>query len=97
MSGDELNPSGTGLTTKEVLLEVRSDVKQVARDVGDLRSEVTVLTSQNLDQRVNALEGWADRINGRVNALMVVVTVGGGIIGATLALVTLLRVILPPN
>lgn len=85
MSDDEINPSATGLTAKELLLEVRSDVKQISRDV-------TVLTSQDLDSRVNALESWADRVNGRVNALIVLVSIAGGVLSIVLAL----RVLFPP-
>lgn len=96
MSGDDLSPGSTGLTAKEVLLEVRSDVKQIGRDVTDLSQTVTVLTSQNLDQRLNAIESWQDRMNGRVNGLIVLVSVLGGIIATLLGIVTLLRVVFPP-
>lgn len=84
MGEDELNPQATGLTTKEVLLEVRHDVKAMAKDVA-------ILTSQELDNRVNALESWADRVNGRVNALIVLVSVVGGVVGIAVAL----RVLFP--
>lgn len=86
MSDDDLNPSATGLTTKEVLLEVRADVKQIGRDV-------SILTSQDLDHRVNSLESWADRVNGRVNALIVVITIAGAILSIIIAL----RILFPAN
>lgn len=89
MSEDDLNPSATGLTAKEVLLEVRTDVKQISRDVA-------ILTSQNLDQRVNAIESWQDRVNGRISLLTAGVLFLGGLLGLALTVVTLLRVVLPP-
>lgn len=90
MSEDDLNPSATGLTAKEVLLEVRTDVKQISRDVA-------ILTSQNLDQRVNAIESWQDRVNGRISLLTAGVLFLGGLLGLALTAVTLLRVVLPPG
>lgn len=90
MSEDDLNPSATGLTAKEVLLEVRTDVKQISRDVA-------ILTSQNLDQRVNAIESWQDRVNGRISLLTAGVLFLGGLFGLALTVVTLLRVVLPPG
>lgn len=91
MSTDEdVRGSSPAMSTKDVLMELRTDVKAMS-------AVVTVMASQNLDQRVNALESWADRINGRVNVLMVVIGILGSIVGISLGVVTLLRVLFPPG
>lgn len=88
MSGDELNPNATGLTAKDLLLEMRADVKAMS-------TTVNVIASQNLDQRLNTIESWKDRIDGRVTALIVLVGVIGGILGIAIAVVTLSRMVAP--
>jgi len=90
MSGDDLAPNATGLTAKDVLLEVRTDVKAMTRDLA-------VLTSQNLDQRVNAIESWKDRIDGRVTMLLVLVSVVGTVLGIAVAVVTLSQLLGRPT
>lgn len=90
MGADDLNPNATGLTAKDVLLEVRTDVKAMSRDLA-------VLTSQNLDVRVNAMESWRDRVDGRVGALTVAVTVIGAILGIAVAIVTLAQLLGRPT
>lgn len=96
MSTDELSPGSTGLTTKEVLLEVRQDVKDTRQAINDLTSSVGILTSQNLDVRLNHIESWKDKVDGRVTVLIVLVSVVGGLLGIGLTVVTLLRVLFPP-
>lgn len=48
---DDLRGSAPVLTAKDVLLEVREDVRA-------MKSTVDVLASQHLDERVRALEAW---------------------------------------
>lgn len=74
MSGDEdLRGSAPMMTTKDLLLELWQDVKE-------LRKDMSVLTSQDLDERLSEVESWRDRVDGRVNALLVAVTVGGSLL-----------------
>ena len=49
VAGDDLRSTATVLTARELLLEVRSDVR-------DMKTSVDVLRSQNLHERVVALE-----------------------------------------
>lgn len=51
MSAEDLN--GMGLTAKELLLEVRADVK-------DIGHNVALLVGQNLDSRLHQLEVWRE-------------------------------------
>lgn len=83
---DDLRGSAPVMSTKDVLLEVRADVKALTKTVD-------VIASQDLDARVTRLESWADRINGRVSILMVLVTIIGGLLGIVIGAVTLVRVI----
>lgn len=68
---------------KEILMEVRADIKDLARTVSDLSNSVSIMNSQNLDNRVNDLERWRDRADGRLSLL----TVGVSFIGATMGIV----------
>jgi hypothetical protein len=52
MAADD-NLQGAGLTSKEILQEVRADVKSIARSVD-------MLVGQNLDGRLHALEVWKE-------------------------------------
>lgn len=56
------------MTTKDVLLEVRQDVKLMARNVD-------ILVSQNLDTRLNTVETWKDQLTGKMVAIAAVPTV----------------------
>lgn len=64
---DEVRGSTPVMTTKDVLLEVRADVKLMAKDVG-------ILVSQNLDTRLNAVETWKDQLTGKIIAIAAVPT-----------------------
>jgi hypothetical protein len=49
-------------THKELLMEIRDDVKAMGQSLA-------VLTSQNLDSRVNHIEQWMDKVDGRMSLL----------------------------
>lgn len=57
MSDENLN--GVGLTAKDLLVEVRRDVKDMAKNVD-------ILVSQNLDSRLKAVESWKDQLTGKI-------------------------------
>lgn len=59
---DEQREAGSVLTTKDLLLELRSDVKQI-------KSFVDVLSAANLPSRVDSLESSRDRSAGRNAAI----------------------------
>ncbi len=65
---DELRGSNPIMTTKDVLLEMRADVKVMARNVD-------VLVSQNLNSRLDAVESWKDQMTGRMIAISAIPTV----------------------
>jgi hypothetical protein len=67
---EDLRGSTPVLTARDVLLEVRADVR-------DMKSGVDVLLSQNLHDRVTAIERWQNRL------------IGLGFIGAILAVLAL--------
>jgi hypothetical protein len=75
-----------GLTVKDLLLEVRSDVKAMS-------AQLAVLGSQDLDNRVNRLEQWRDRADGRMSILTAGVAIIGGCLGILTAILTVLRFI----
>ena len=56
-SPDDLRGSTPILTAKDVLLEVRSDVRE-------MRTAVDILVSQNLAERVTSIEKWQNRVIG---------------------------------
>ena len=90
MSGDDLAPNATGLTAKDVLLEVRTDVKAMTRDLA-------VLTSQNLGPRMDSLEDWRQRVDGRMTMLVILVSVIGTVLGIAIAIVTLSQLLGRPT
>lgn len=60
MANDELRGSSPVMTAKDVLLEVRSDVKDIGKNVD-------ILVSQRLDERVKVLEsGTVTQVEHRV-------------------------------
>lgn len=73
-------------TTHDILIEVRDDIKLMGR-------QLAVLVSQNLDGRVNSLEAWKDRVDGRMSLLTAGVVFLGGlatILGGVIACITFL-------
>ena len=95
MSEGDLNPAATVLTTKEVLLEVRQDMKDTRVEVASVASSMSILMSQDLNGRLDKIESWKDKVDGRVNILIVLVTVVGTLLGMGLTVVTLLRLLFP--
>jgi hypothetical protein len=83
MSGsDDLRGSAPMLTAKDVLLEVRADVKAMSRNVD-------VLVSQQLDSRLNQLETWRDRVDGRVSVIQIGLASLGAAVAVLVGLATL--------
>jgi len=66
-SSEDLRGSTPVLTAKDVLLELREDVRS-------MRTSVDVLVSQDLSNRVTAIERWQNRL------------IGLGMVGTLLAL-----------
>lgn len=54
---EDLRGSAPVLTARDVLLEVREDVRQ-------MKSGVDILLSQRLDERVRDVERWQNRVIG---------------------------------
>lgn len=79
-SSTELRGSAPVLSAKDVLLEVRSDVKA-------MRGEVGILMSQHLDERITALERFMWRLIGIASI--------GAVLGALATMATLSRWLLP--
>lgn len=73
MSNDDLRGSAPVLNAKDVLLEVRTDVKLIGKNVD-------ILVSQNLNERVTALEKAQWKTAGVAAALGAVV---GAVVGKT--------------
>lgn len=67
---EDLRGSTPVLTARDVLIEVRTDVKA-------MKTGVDILLSQNLHDRVTAIERWQNRL------------IGLGFIGAALAVIAL--------
>jgi hypothetical protein len=75
-----------GMTTHDLLLEVRRDVKSNVRRLEDINGKVDIIISQNLDHRLNDIERWRHRVDGRVSVL----TVGIGFVGVGVAVLNFL-------
>lgn len=69
---DELRGSTPVLSAKDVLLEVRTDVKKIG-------TNVDILVSQNLNNRVTAIETWKAGVIGKSAGI-------GAAVGAGVAL-----------
>lgn len=65
--------SGEMLSEKEILLELRQDVKHLSEGVA-------VLTSQDLHNRVRAIEDWKSQMVGAMKSLRVGVAMIVGIL-----------------
>jgi len=70
------------MTTHELVVEMRDDVKSNVRQLAKMSSKVDILASQDLDARLDDVESWKDQIDGRVSVLTF--AVGG--IGAAITL-----------
>lgn len=77
MSSDDLRGSAPIFTAKDVLIEVRDEMRL-------MRSSVDILVSQNLNERVTAVEGWQNRVIGLASSARVL-----GIIATVLSIVAL--------
>ena len=79
---DELRGSTPVMTAKDVLLEVRSDVKGIAKNVD-------VLMSQNLDARLTALERSQMRGIGMAVGLSLAITLIGILLSISFAVMAM--------
>lgn len=70
MSESDLRGSTPIFTAKDVLIEVRDEVR-------GMKTAVDVLVSQNLNQRVDDLERSRDELTGLARISMVVATLAG--------------------
>lgn len=77
---EELRGSAPILTAKDVLLELRNDVK-------DMKSVVDVLAEQELNTRLNRVEAFQNRLIGISGAAAIL-----GLIATTLAIINALRI-----
>ncbi len=68
------------LSIKEIVLEIRDDVKAINARLDATNSRVEILNSQHLDDRVSGLEAWRNRIDGRMTMLTVGVGVAVGLV-----------------
>lgn len=67
-AGDgDLRGSAPIMSTKDILLEVRDDVK-------DMKRNVDILVSQDLDSRITNIELWKARVSGSVIAIAAAVS-----------------------
>ena len=82
----ELRGSAPILSAKDVLLEVRADVKAMSR-------QVDILVSQQLDGRLSALETWRDRVDGRVSVIQIGLAVVGSIVALLVGVLTITKLI----
>ena len=83
MSRDDVDGSESILTTKDILLEVRRDVRHMS-------TNVEILVSQDLDERLNALENWRAKSEGKSVAIAAIVSflvTAGGLLVAGVALI----------
>jgi hypothetical protein len=80
---EDLRGSTPVLTARDVLIEVREDVRY-------LRTSVDVLASQNLDSRLSVLEDWRSHHDGQVSSLRNVVLIFGSIIASIVGILTVL-------
>lgn len=83
MTDNDLRGSAPILTAKDVLLEVRDEVKH-------MRSAVDVLVSQNLDLRVDSLESTRDQARGLARLAIVLASVAT-VVSAVVGVISLLR------
>lgn len=71
------------LTEKDILLELRDDMKRA-------NESLAVLTSQNLDTRVNALEEWKNKASGALTFLKIGVSITAGLVTILIGIVSVL-------
>lgn len=83
MTDNDLRGSTPIFTAKDVLIEVRDEVR-------GMRSSVDVLVSQNLDSRVDSLERSRDELRGLTRISIVLATLASAG-SATVAVITLIR------
>lgn len=81
MSDQDLRGSAPIFTAKDVLIEVRDEVR-------GMKTAVDVLVSQNLNQRVDDLERSRDELKGLSRISMVIAT-GAGLGSIIVAILTL--------
>jgi hypothetical protein len=62
------------MTTKDILLEMRDDVKQV-------RLDVAVLVSQELNKRLDNVETWKDQLTGKIIVVSAVIALAINLLG----------------
>ena len=58
---------------KGIMAEIRDDVKS-------LLGSMAILESQDLDHRLTTMESWRQRIDGRMTAFIVVLSVAGSLV-----------------
>ena len=75
----DVRGSAPVMTTKDLLLEMRLDVKEVRR-------VATILESQHLDDRLNDVEKWQSKVDGRMSMITAGVPVISGIVAVLSAL-----------
>lgn len=75
MSSPEPNGSGVGLTVRELVLEIREDVKDLTQKVEII--EVAKTTLEDHEQRLRNVESWKSKIPvvGVLAAIAVIVEV----------------------
>lgn len=75
MSSPEPNGSGVGLTVRELVLEIREDVKDLTQKVETI--EVAKTTLEDHEQRLRNVESWKSKIPvvGVLAAIAVIVEV----------------------
>ena len=58
------------ITQKEMLLELRDDVRDGRKDITYLRGQMDVLLSQKHDARIEELERWRYKADGRMDLVV---------------------------
>ncbi len=69
-----------GMSTHELVLEMRGDVKSNMRRLAALNGKVDTLVGQDLDHRLDDVESWTDKVDGRMSVLTIAVASVGGVL-----------------
>ena len=76
-----------GLTQRELMMEMRDEQRKMQRDLTYLRGQMDVLSSQKHDSRIEDLEKWRHRADGRMDLLSKGVPFISGLVGIASAFV----------
>lgn len=81
--------NGSGLSQRDIVMELRTEMREVRSDLTYLRGQMDVLISQKHDSRIEDLEKWRFRADGRMDIIAKGVPFMAAVVGLISALAVL--------